>query len=87
MREPYDWRLDPPDPSLEGEEVPPTVAFIAGLASFSVSTFLYSLVTYFVIFVLHDASIIGGRPSWTQTCLMVTGLMFARIWDRALLKR
>lgn len=61
--------------------------FIAGIASFLVTTVVYSAIFYYVISVLYDADIIGGRIDWTPLCVSVTLLNFARIWDRALLKK
>lgn len=81
---PYDWGdFDDGDDAL----VKSGQLFISGVASFLVTSVVYSAVLYYVISVLNDSEIISGEIKWTPLCLSVSALNFLRVWDRALFKR
>lgn len=61
--------------------------FITGLASFLVTSVLYSAVVYYVISILNNSEIINGKVEWTPLCISVTLINFVRVWDRAFFKR
>ena len=81
---PYDWGDfdDLDEVSLKSGQF-----FIAGIASFLITTVVYSGILYYVISVLNDSGIISGKVSWTPLCISVTLVNFMRVWDRALLRR
>lgn len=61
--------------------------FITGIASFLITTIVYSGILYYLISVLNDSGIISGEIAWTPLCISVTLLNFMRLWDRAFLRR